>query len=151
MWMTQHRGKLVTLPIDFGLDEPPECRMPNKVLMTIDEVQFKDLLANNAVWTTGKGPFLVLAYCRELTITRHQTLNKATEAKKTIDHSGCGGACLGVHIIAFCDPDNGRRKARTAAIDQYLVKQAAKAANGSDAALAAGPQAGSGSEGSEDL
>ena len=40
----------------------------------------------------------------ELTITRHRSSPKAVKSKRMIDDTGCGGACVGVHVIAYVAP-----------------------------------------------
>ena len=35
-----------------------------------------------AVWVTGHGPYALLAHCRDLTITLHNTIEKAEDSKK---------------------------------------------------------------------
>jgi hypothetical protein len=52
------------------------------VTVTVDERDFDLVLGDDAAWTTGAGPYLVLAYCRQLTITRHKTLERAVKAKR---------------------------------------------------------------------
>jgi hypothetical protein len=75
----------------------------------------------HATWTSGKGPYVVLAFCRELKITRWQTLDQAIKAKQRIDGSACGGACSRAHIIVHIDPANSFRAAQKAADAKYIA------------------------------
>ena len=94
-------GKWYTLPFDLDLPRiKSKCKLPNVVSMAIDEQDFKPLLQANATWVQGNGPFVLLAYCGELTISRHETLESAVHWKRALDGGGCGGRCVGVHIIA---------------------------------------------------
>ena len=124
--ITEYKGRFITLPWDFKF--PPEMggRLPDKVLIKFDECNFAHFFGNQAAWTSGKGPYLLLAYCRQLTITRHATLAGAIEWKRTIDSSSCGGTCAMMHVIAFCDPKNGFKATRQKAIDKYIKEQSAK-------------------------
>lgn len=46
-----------------------------------------------AEWICGRGPYALLAHCSVLTVTLHQTMDSALNAKRTIDSTGCGHAC----------------------------------------------------------
>ena len=58
-----------------------------------------------AEWITGEGPFALLAHCRVLTITLHQDLARAEQAKQRIDTFCCGGACSGCHELLELAPE----------------------------------------------
>jgi hypothetical protein len=47
----------------------------------------------------GDGPFALLAHCRVLTITLHETSESAEKDKAMIDNVGCGGCCYKRHEI----------------------------------------------------
>jgi hypothetical protein len=53
-----------------------------------------------ACWIAGNGPWASLAYCRVLTIELHSTRERAEQAKRMIDSTGCGGGCYRQHKIA---------------------------------------------------
>lgn len=122
-WTIIHDGERYSLPFDF---EFPRSRqkadLPDAVTVVVDERDFARMLGDDAAWVTGAGPYLVLAYCRQLTITRHQTLERAVKAKQGIDGSGCGSNCVGVHVIAFSDPENGMA-AETEVVVRKYIKQ----------------------------
>jgi hypothetical protein len=52
-----------------------------------------------AEWIDGRGPFAVLAYCRVLTVTLHQTAESAQRALALINSDACGGLCHNAHGI----------------------------------------------------
>jgi hypothetical protein len=52
-----------------------------------------------AVWIDGEGPYALLARCRRLTVTLHETAEAAEESKEQIDATGCGGGCHKDHMI----------------------------------------------------
>jgi hypothetical protein len=56
-------------------------------------------LSKRAAWVSGEGPILLLAHCRQLTITRWNKSSDAYKRKEFIDRLGCGGACCGSHEI----------------------------------------------------
>jgi hypothetical protein len=120
-WTIIQDGEQYSLPFDF---EFPRSRlktdMLDAVMVTFDERIFDRVLGDEAAWVTGGGPYLVLAYCRKLAITRHQTLESATKAERCIDSSGCGGCCVGVHLIGFSDPENGIAAEKKAVVRQYI-------------------------------
>jgi len=55
--------------------------------------------SKKAVWIHGDGPFAVLAWCGELSVTLWQTNEEAEQAKARIDGTGCGGRCVRHHEI----------------------------------------------------
>jgi hypothetical protein len=70
-WIIQHEGESYTLPFDFDRPDPVLGRFPDGIVLTMDESKFEASFGKHAIWTHGKGPFAVLAYCGgELTITR---------------------------------------------------------------------------------
>lgn len=56
-------------------------------------------LWRRAVWIIGDGPFALLAHCRDLSISLHETLENAQSDLKAIDEGQCGGRCYGDHEI----------------------------------------------------
>lgn len=56
-------------------------------------------LWKRAYWITGDGPYAVLAWCRVLTVTLHNTADDAQAAKRWIDETACGGRCHRSHEI----------------------------------------------------
>ena len=52
-----------------------------------------------AAWIGGDGPYALLAWCKTLTVTLHQTMEEAEKSKASIDQIGCGGACSRRHEI----------------------------------------------------
>jgi hypothetical protein len=122
MWLMEHEGQTYDLGFDCPTLPSMKGRLPNKVMLWIDERNFEHYWEEHATWTSGAGPYAVLAFCRELTITRWQTLDEAIKAKRTIDGSACGGACSRAHIIAHIDPANGFRAAQKAADAKYIAE-----------------------------
>ena len=57
-----------------------------------------------AVWVVGEGPFALLAWCRDLTVTLHWDYDGAVEAKRLIDSDACGGRCTNRHEIVKLAP-----------------------------------------------
>lgn len=53
-----------------------------------------------AAWVTGQGTFAVLAWCRVLTVTLHESESAATTNREWIDSTGCGGRCARRHEVA---------------------------------------------------
>ena len=47
----------------------------------------------------GDGPYALLAWCRTLTVTLHNSPEEAETSKTNIDQIGCGGACSRKHEI----------------------------------------------------
>jgi hypothetical protein len=120
-WTIIHDGEWYSLPFDFEIPQSVQkSNQPDAVAVTVDERDFDRVLGDDAAWVTGEGPYLVLAYCRELTVTRHQTLERAIRTKRCIDGAGCGGNCVGVHLFGFADPENGMAAEREAAVRQYI-------------------------------
>jgi len=105
MWLVPLDGKLVSMPFDFDWIVPSlEGKLPNKVILTMDEARFQRGLIDHAIWTHGHSQYASLACCAgELTIQRYETLKEAIRAKQTIDNSGCGGGCCRVHLIVRAD------------------------------------------------
>ena len=91
-------------------------------MIWIDERDFVHRFGSQAIWTSGRGPYLLLAYCKELTITRYQTLEAAVEAKRGIDDTACGGRCSRIHVLAYADPANGLKAAHDKAIGDYIAE-----------------------------
>lgn len=52
-----------------------------------------------AHWIHGEGSWVLLAWCRALTVTLHSDLASAETQKAFIDKTGCGGKCGGRHEI----------------------------------------------------
>lgn len=52
-----------------------------------------------AAWIHGRGQFAVVAYCRVTTVTLHDNIESATDAKRLIDGGACGGLCSRNHEI----------------------------------------------------
>jgi hypothetical protein len=52
-----------------------------------------------AAWISGNGRYALLAHCRMLTVTLWSTMDAAEAAKKQIDATACGGACVRDHEI----------------------------------------------------
>lgn len=56
-----------------------------------------------AEWIAGKGRYALLAHCKVLTVTLHETIEQAEKDKKDIDKFGCGGTCYKKHEIIDLD------------------------------------------------
>ena len=55
-----------------------------------------------AEWIAGNGPWASLSLCpRGLTVELHDNRDEALTAKRVIDQTRCGGACLGAgyHVV----------------------------------------------------
>ena len=53
-----------------------------------------------ALWITGEGRHAVTAHCGHgTTVTLHEDMPAAVEAKRWIDRFGCGGDCRNDHHI----------------------------------------------------
>ena len=52
-----------------------------------------------AYWTTGEGPFALLAWCGDLTVTLWSTAEEVEQQKVVIDKTACGHACTRRHEI----------------------------------------------------
>lgn len=127
-WIVECDGELVTMPIEGDWVVPDlEGKLPDSVLLTTDEERFKRGFKAHAVWTHGAGEYATLAYCRELTIQRHATLEQAIRAKQAIDGGGCSGACVKVHILVHIDPTNSRKARELANIRNYRNAQQGEA------------------------
>ena len=123
MWLIEHNGHRYDLPFEFNKFSPGyKGKLPDEVMIHIDELQFVRRFGSQAVWTSGKGPYLLLAYCRELTITRHQTLEAAVKNKRLLDSDACGGCCSNIHVIAYADPANGFKAAEKKGITDYIAE-----------------------------
>lgn len=109
-------GRLVKLPDNFKHKKTVRGRIPNEVMLTIDDCDFQRLLGEHAEWVMGEGPYCSVAYCRVLTVARYATLEDAIKGKRTIDSTGCGGCCHKGHMLMFCDPANPETTAQDAAI-----------------------------------
>ena len=59
-----------------------------------------------AEWIDGEGPYAVLAHCRVLSISLHETQEAAEKSKQAIDRYGCGGDCSPAyhHIVKMRAP-----------------------------------------------
>jgi len=119
-WLVHCEGEDVEIPFDVDwIVDKVDGRLPDDVVLTMDKKQF-DQLAKQAEWTAGFGNYATLAYCRGLTIIKHQTKAEAIEAKRCIDYTGCGGACCRVHLIVEIDPLNSRRQRELENIRRYM-------------------------------
>src|SRR3954454_25148614 len=93
-------GKSYDLPFsdDCPFVQKAPKRLPDRVAIRFDERDFDRYVGRHAIWTSGAGLYLVLAYCGSgLTVTRHRTLKAAIQAKRPIDGTGCGGSCYRAH------------------------------------------------------
>jgi hypothetical protein len=52
-----------------------------------------------ARWITGNGPYALLSWCRVLTVTLHETREKAEQAKEDLDKTKCGHTCWRLHEV----------------------------------------------------
>lgn len=52
-----------------------------------------------ACWIEGAGRYATVAYCRDTTVTLHETYEAAREALAFIDQSRCGGRCHDMHAV----------------------------------------------------
>jgi hypothetical protein len=119
-WLVNCDGKLVEMPFDGDwIVDDLEGRLPNEVMFTMDERKF-ECSFEEAIWTHGEGEYATLAYCRELTIMRHATLDRAIESKRMIDGGGCGGGCMRMHVIIRIDPTNSRYHREQENIRRYI-------------------------------
>lgn len=57
-----------------------------------------------AAWISGTGPYAVVAYCRDITVTLHADIDAAQFALDTIDGGGCGGRCGRRHKLVRLEP-----------------------------------------------
>lgn len=60
-----------------------------------------------AAWVQGEGRFALLAYCRVLTVSLHETAEAAEDSKAFIDEFHCGGMCYGRHEVLELDLEVG--------------------------------------------
>jgi hypothetical protein len=123
-------GENVILPMDFEFAELVRGRLPDEVVLTIDERDFDELYGQHAEWVHGAGPYASLAYCGVLTIERYATLESAVKAKRAIDWSGCGGSCARAHLIVYCDAANPEHAAEQQRIAAFLRAQRLKGNSG---------------------
>lgn len=56
-----------------------------------------------AAWIGGNGSYAVLAWCGDLTVTLHDTAERAQDAQQVIDAAGCGGRCQRRHEVVLLD------------------------------------------------
>lgn len=54
-------------------------------------------------WVHGSGEIALIAWCRHITITLHDSVESAEASKRFIDASGCGGRCVRNHQIVRVD------------------------------------------------
>lgn len=52
-----------------------------------------------AVWVRGQGPFAVVAYCNQTSVSLHAELADAQASRAFIDRTGCGHRCYRDHRI----------------------------------------------------
>lgn len=57
------------------------------------------LWGKDAEWIDGLGQFATIADCRCLTVSLWPTMEKALDAKATIDSLACGGRCAKNHKV----------------------------------------------------
>jgi hypothetical protein len=114
----------VDMPFEGDWSVPTlDGRLPNKVMLRMDEARFKTASEAHAIWTSGTGEYASLAYCGgKLTIQRYGTLKAAIEAKRTIDDSGCGGGCCKVHLVVHVDPTNSRKTREQQNIRKHIAR-----------------------------
>lgn len=56
-----------------------------------------------ALWIMGDGPYALLAWCGQLTVTLHPTRERAEAAQHLLDKTGCGGRCTNRHEVVALD------------------------------------------------
>jgi len=61
--------------------------------------QAKKRWGRESAWITGEGKYALLAHCRILTVTLHETKESAEKSKRFIDKFACGGLCYRAHEI----------------------------------------------------
>ena len=63
-------------------------------------------------WICGDGPIALLAWCRELSISLHASVESAEKNKVMIDKCCCGGCCNRQHEIVYMGTrqKHGRRQ-----------------------------------------
>lgn len=74
------------------------CRVRHRTHTTLAKCIYR-----YAVWVYGDGPYASLAYCNQLSVELHPTLEGAQAAKQQIDRTGCGHACHRDHRIVYLD------------------------------------------------
>ena len=52
-----------------------------------------------ASWINGEGRYALLAWCKPLSVTLHETRESAEKDKAGIDKTACGGNCVKNHVI----------------------------------------------------
>lgn len=77
----------------------------------IDEYELANLL-RRADWQNvgGRGPWLTVAWCRTLTVHRHEDLESAQSAMRSIDRTGCGGGCHREHELLEAVGEGSQRR-----------------------------------------
>jgi hypothetical protein len=117
------RNRTIEIPWEVEFPKSPHReQLPDEVHLSFDERRFKRNFGDHALWVSGKGEYAVLAYCGDaLTITRWPTLEEAVAAKRRIDGTGCGGRCVGVHLIMRFDATNPEHAAEQAVIEDYAA------------------------------
>jgi hypothetical protein len=70
------------------------CRRQHRSYNAIARCKFK-----RAAWVDGEGPWGLIAWCGEVTISLWETREEAEKAKQSIDQAGCGGRCTKDHTI----------------------------------------------------
>lgn len=56
-----------------------------------------------AIWVHGQGPYAVVAYCKQTTVTLHASLEDAQASRGFIDRTGCGHRCHRAHRVIDLD------------------------------------------------
>lgn len=74
-------------------DERQNLQVERKQLMTRCKRKARLKWGKGAVWISGRGCFALLAYCRDLSVSLHETRADAEADKAAIDEMGCGGRC----------------------------------------------------------
>jgi hypothetical protein len=77
----------------------------------VDEAEAAELLSQiDRREIVGRGRFWTAAWCRTLSIHRHETLEAAQRAMALLDRVGCGGGCRGNHeLIEAPETFSGRK------------------------------------------
>lgn len=121
-WIAHYNGKAYDMPVGYveAGKSSRRVKLSDEVLFEIDELDFANRFGKNAVWVEGKGPFVLLAYCFQLSITRWQTLDDAIKSKGTIDKTGCCGVCMGIHLIGKSGPGNPFREAKQRHLGEFI-------------------------------
>lgn len=63
------------------------------------ERTFMECAFPKAAWVVGSGRFAVLAWCQVLTVSLHETEERAHDSCAFIDRTRCGGRCTGRHEV----------------------------------------------------